>query len=148
MSETTNRAPGFGGAAPEEGGDPAALERRLFRSTCVVAALAVLVSLPLAPWRVTTGLLLGGALALLNHHWLRTSMAAAFGATPQGARPRLGVARFVLRYLVVAAAIASAVLLDLISLPATLVGMCAFVPAALAEGFVQLYFAIFRREEA
>jgi hypothetical protein len=123
------------------------MERRIFRDMCVSAALAVVVSALLAPWRVTTGLLLGGSLAILNHHWLRTSVAAIFGGAAAGSRPKMKAARYVLRYVVLAAAVAAAYRLDLVSLAAALAGMCAFVPAALAEGFRQLYFAIVRREE-
>src|SRR2546423_2904661 len=82
-----------------------AVERRLFRVMCWTVALAVLASGAFAPWRVTTGLLLGGVLALINHHWLRTSIRTAFsGAATEGLRPKLSSARFVLRYFVVAAA--------------------------------------------
>ena len=132
---------GFGGEAPE------AMERRIFRGMVVTVVLAVLVSVALAPWRVTTGLLLGGLLSLLNHHWLRTSVGAVFDATAAGARPKLKVWRYVLRYLVVAGAVAAAYKLDLVSLAATLAGMCSFVAAALVEGFTQLYFAVVHREE-
>lgn len=127
--------------------DPRAMERRIFRDMCVAAALAPVISAPLAPWRVTTGLILGGALALLNHHWLRTSVAAVFGRAEPGTRPGLRASRYVLRYAVLAGAVAAAYGLGLVSLAATLAGMCAVVPALLAEGFRQLYFAIVRREE-
>lgn len=129
------------------GEDPRAMERRIFRDMCVSVALAVAASALLAPWRVTAGLLLGGTLALLNHHWLRTSVAAVFGGAAQGSRPKLKAARYVMRYVVLAAAVAAAYRFDLVSLGAALAGMCAFVPAALAEGLRQLYFAIARREE-
>ncbi|HWS53865.1 MAG TPA: ATP synthase subunit I [Pyrinomonadaceae bacterium] len=136
------------GGLPEAGGeDPRAMERRIFRLMCASAALAVLAAAPLAPWRVTAGLLLGGALSLLNHHWLRTSVEAVFGATPPGGRPRLKASRYILRYFVVAAAVAAAYNLNLVSLAATFAGLCSFVPASLAEGLRQLYFAIARREE-
>lgn len=127
--------------------DPRAMERRIFRDMCVAVVAAVAVSAALAPWRVTTGLFTGGALALLSHHWLRTSVEAVFGQAAPGSRPRMRAARYVLRYVVIAAAVAAAHWLDLVSLAATLAGLCAFVPAALAEGFRQLYFAISRREE-
>jgi len=123
------------------------MERRIFRDMCVAAAVAVIVSAPLAPWRVTTGLALGGALALLNHHWLRTSVGAIFGGAAPGSRPKSGASRYVLRYAVMAGAAAAAYGLNLVSLAATLAGMCAVVPALLAEGLRQLYFAIVRREE-
>jgi hypothetical protein len=127
--------------------DPSAMERRIFRGMCVAVVLAVLLSACVAPWRVTTGLLLGGLLSLFNYHWLRTSVAAAFDATPSGARPKMKVARYVLRYFVLVAAVAVAYWLGLVSLPATLAGMCSFVASSLVEGFRQLYFAITRREE-
>ena len=132
---------------PAAGEDPRAAERRIFRDTCVAVAVAVAVSAFVAPWRVTAGLLLGGALAVFNHHWLRASVASVFGDAPPGRRPRLGAARFVLRYLVIAAVVFAAVWLGLASLVATLAGMCLVVAALLAEGVRQLYTAIVRREE-
>ncbi len=121
--------------------------RRILRDALAAAAVAAAVSAFLAPWRVTTGLALGGALAVLNLHWVRTSVAAAFEAAAPGARPRMTVARYFLRYFVVAAAVVAAVRLDLVSLVAALAGMCAVVAALLAEGFRQFYFAIVSREE-
>jgi hypothetical protein len=135
------------GAPQDAAEDPRAMERRIFRRMCATVVCAVVVSAALAPWRVTTGLLLGGLLSLLNHHWLRTSVAAVFDAAPAGSRPRLRAARYVLRWVVVAAAVAAANWLGWVSLPATFAGMCSFVPAALLEGFWQLYLAIVRREE-
>jgi hypothetical protein len=135
------------GAPLEAGEDPRAMERRIFRDMCVAVAVASVVSVALAPWRVTTGLLLGGLLSLLSHHWLRTSVEAVFGQAPPGSRPKLRAARYILRYFVIAAAVAAAYWLDLVSLAAALAGLCSFVPAALAEGCRQMYFAITRREE-
>lgn len=136
-------------ASGAEGGgeDPAAMERRIFRATFVIVALSVPLSTLLMPWRVTTGLLVGGLLALLNHHWLRTSVEAMFGSAPPGSRPRLRLARYVLRYVVVALVVSVAYWLDAVSLVATLVGLCAPALALLIEGFTQLYFAVIRREE-
>lgn len=145
MKEVVDRTRGTAPGGTEE--DPSAMERRIFRWMCVTAALAVLVSAPLAPWRVTTGLLLGGVLSLFNHHWLRTSVAAVFDAAPAGARPKWKASRYILRYFVMAAAVIVAYRLDLVSLAATLLGMCSFVAASLVEGLRQLYFAITRREE-
>ncbi|HEX8336680.1 MAG TPA: ATP synthase subunit I [Pyrinomonadaceae bacterium] len=121
--------------------------RRILRDTCVAAAAAVAVSLFVAPWRVTTGLALGGALAAFNQHWLRTSVEAVFEAAPAGRPPRMRAARYVLRYLVVGAAVYFAFATGAASLVATLAGMCAVVAGLLAEGFRQFYFAIVRREE-
>ncbi|HEX8162351.1 MAG TPA: ATP synthase subunit I [Pyrinomonadaceae bacterium] len=129
--------------APED----VALERRITRAMCASVALAVAASAVVAPWRVTAGLLLGGALSLFNHHWLRTSVAAAFRVTDAAPRPRMRLARYVLRYLVVACAVCAAVSLNVVSLAATLAGMCSFVAALFAEAGRQFYAAIANREE-
>ncbi len=139
---------GYEGAADSSGAaDGEGLERRLFRGMWVSVALAVLVSAPLAPWRFTAGLLLGGVLSLFNHHWLRTAIAASFIGARADGRPRLRAARYVLRYLFVTGIVIAAYTLDLVSLPATLVGLCAFVPALFIEALMQFYFAIVYREE-
>lgn len=127
--------------------DPRAAERRIFRDTCIAAGVAVVVSACLAPWRLTAGILLGGALAVFNHYWLRESVASVFGGAQSGRGRKLGAARFVLRYFVIAAVVFAAVRLGLASLVATLAGMCAVVPALLAEGVRQFYTALVRREE-
>ncbi|HEV7890808.1 MAG TPA: ATP synthase subunit I [Pyrinomonadaceae bacterium] len=145
MSEGADSARPSG--ASDAGEDPRAVERRVFRDTCIAVVVAVAASAMLAPWRVTTGLLLGGALSLFNMYWLRTSVSAVFDAAPEGRSPRMKAARYVLRYVFVVAAVAAANALGLVSLVATLAGMCLVVAALLAEGLRQLYFAIVRREE-
>jgi hypothetical protein len=123
------------------------LEARLFRYMIAAVAIAVVAGAMFAPWRVTTGLLLGGLLALLNHHWLRTSIAAVFEVEQEGKKPRVKVWRYVVRYLVIGGVGFVAYKLQLVSLPAMLVGLCSFVPALLLEAFRQFVFAIIHREE-
>jgi hypothetical protein len=125
----------------------AALERRILRAMFVVTALAVLTSVVIAPWRVTCGLLLGGILSFFNHNWMRSSLRVVFGNAPAGKRPKGIAARYVLRYFVIASAVASAYMFDLVSITGTLAGLCAFPAAIMIEAFVQLFFAIVRREE-
>jgi len=109
--------------------------------------LAVMISAPLAQWRVTTGLLLGGLLSLLNHHWLSSSTAAAFSVVAHGAKPKLTLAQYILRYLVVGAVVFVAYKLNLVSLGATIAGLCSFVVALFVEALREFYFAIVHREE-
>ncbi|MDT5269711.1 MAG: hypothetical protein QOH49_1897 [Acidobacteriota bacterium] len=138
-------------AEPEDaspvGEAPREAVRRIFRGTFVAALVTVAVSILFAPWRVTTGLALGGALALFNQHWLRSSVEAVFEGATSARPPKMRAARYVLRYAVVAGVVFAAFQLGLVSLVATLAGMCAVVAGLLAEGFRQLYFAIVRREE-
>jgi hypothetical protein len=134
--------------APAEATQDVALERRILLSMCGAVAVAVAASATFAPWRVTTGLILGGALSLFNHRWLKGSIAACFRASgEQQAHGRLGVSRFVLRYFVVAVVVAAAVASGVASLVATLAGMCSFVAALFVEAFFQFYKSMIKREE-
>jgi len=128
--------------------DASAMAERLFRVMTVTVVVAVAASAVLMPWRVTAGLFIGGALSLLNHHWMRTAIGAAFALVADtGAKPKLKTVRFITRYFIVGGVIAAAVQLDIASLTAMLVGLCSFVVAALIEGFMQTYFVIIHREE-
>jgi ATP synthase I chain len=122
-----------------------AVEGRIFRVMVVAVALAVVVSALLAPWRVTTGLFLGGVLSLLNYHWLETSIAAAFRIEGAGKRPRLKASRFIVRYLLIGAIVFAAYELNGVSLPATILGLTSFVVALFAEAFREFYYAFIPR---
>ena len=113
----------------------------------VATALSVSVAAFIAPWRVTSGLFVGGLLALFSHSWLKSSAAAAIHLAAVGGRPQLRLAQFLLRYAVIAAVIFALNTLDLISLPAVLVGLSSFVVAIFVEAVREFYFAITKREE-
>ena len=141
MNEIVNSVPG-------ELTRPDTTEARIFRAMIVAVAVAVIVSAIVAPWRVTSGLLLGGVLSVLNHRWLSSSVAALLDMQKPGVKPRLKLWKHGLRYLVIAVAVFAGYQLNLISLAATIAGLCSFVPALFAEAGRQFYFAIIRREES
>lgn len=123
------------------------IDGRIFRSMACATVLVVAASLLFAPWRITTGLLLGGVLSLLNHHWLTSSTTAAFSVLAHGTKPRLKLAQYILRYLVVATVVFVAYKLKIVSLTATLVGLSSFVVALFVEALREFYFAFIHREE-
>lgn len=129
--------------------DPAnnAINLRIFRTMVIATGLSVAVSAIVGPWRVTTGLLVGGLLALFSHRWLKNSAAAAIELSVGGAVPQLRLAQFILRYVVIGALVFSLYQLDLLSLPAVLAGMATFVVAIFVEALREFYFAIIQREE-
>lgn len=143
MSQIVNSA----SAAGLAGEDAGALEMRLFRVMIASVAIAVVGSTMFMPWRVTSGLMLGGTLSILNYHWLRTSVMAVFNAGATD-RPRVKVSRYVIRYFVIAGVAFAAYELRLVSLPALFAGLSAFVPALFVEALRQFYFAIISREES
>ena len=124
------------------------LELRLQRSMIASVAVAVAICAVMTPWRFTTGLLLGGLLSILNFRWLHSSVAAIFNINLAVEQPRAGASRYLLRYLVVAALVIAAVSLQIVSLPATLAGLTAFVPALFIEAVREFYLAIIHREES
>ncbi len=134
---------GSGRAKPRNSG----IEARVFRTMAIAVVVAVVGSLPFAEWRVTAGFLVGGILSLLNHHWLSSSSAAAFSVVAQGARPRLKLAQYILRYIVIAAVVFLAYKFKIVSLGATIAGLCSFVVALFVEAIREFYFAIIHREE-
>jgi hypothetical protein len=123
------------------------INTRVFRTMAVTTTLAVGVSAFIAPWRVTTGLLLGGVLALFSHSWLKNSAAAAIRLSTAGGQPQLRLVQFILRYVVIAAVIFSTYTLELVSLPAVFIGLSTFVVAMFVEAAREFYFAIKEREE-
>lgn len=123
------------------------LNYRVFRVMTATTIIAVGVSVFIAPWRFSLGLLIGGLLALFSHNWLKNSAAAAIRLSANGGVPDFRLAQFILRYVVIAAVIFSAHTLDLISLPAVLAGMSSFVVALMVEALREFYFAIKHREE-
>ena len=132
--------------------DASALEARMLRTMVVTIIAAVAIAMPIAPWRIPTGLLLGGALSILNYRWLHSSATAIINLNiglPGGSpAPRAHSIRYVLRYAIVAAAVFAAYQLNIVSLAATISGLCSFVPALMLEAFRQFYFIIIHREES
>jgi len=123
------------------------IDGRIFRSMAIAVALAVIISAPVASWRITAGLLLGGILSLLNHYWLRTSISAGFAlALGQGTKPQIRLVQYILRYFVVGTIVFAAYQLNIVSLPATVAGLCSFVVALFVEAFREFYFVIIHRE--
>jgi hypothetical protein len=127
--------------------DPQALERRLTRGMKWTVAVATLICIPLAPWRVTLGLFLGGVLSLLNHNWLSSSISSTFSDSKSQPIPKFDAVKYVLRYVVIAGVVFGAYNLNVISLPATIVGLCSIIVPFLIEVVVQFYYAIFHRED-
>jgi len=142
VNETVNSVTGGELTRPDD------IEARIFRAMIVAVAVAVIVSAIVAPWRVTSGLLLGGLLSLLNYRWLSGSVAALLDMQKPGVKRRMKLWKHGLRYLVIAVAVFAGYQLNLISLAATIAGLCAFVPALFVEAGRQFYFAIIRREES
>ena len=124
-----------------------ALNLRVFWTMAIATGVSVAVSAVVGPWRVTTGLLVGGLLALFSHRWLKNSVGAAIEMSIGGGARKLPLMQFLLRYVVIAAVVFALYQLDLLSLTAVLAGMSSIVVAIFVEALREFYFAIIQREE-
>ncbi|RMG52002.1 MAG: hypothetical protein D6723_09575 [Acidobacteria bacterium] len=123
--------------------------RRLMRNTYLVLAAALVGSLAMRDAGVIFGVALGGALGLLNIHWLSASLGALLSdAARSGQAPPWAVSKFILRYLVIGSAIGLALWSGRVNLLALVVGFCAFVGAATIEAGYQIYRLLAHREDA
>lgn len=80
---------------------PEAVERRVLRNIIAVVAVAAAAAI-FADLKFMLGLVLGGALALLNYKWLNSSLRAVLVAGSEKAPPGTLI-KFVVRWLVIAA---------------------------------------------
>ncbi len=125
----------------------AGLNGRILRSMAIATCLATSAALFFAPWRVTTGLILGGILALFNHHWLSGSAISALSVAAHGVKPKIGLTQYALRYVVIAIVVTAAYQFNVVSLAATIFGLCSFVVALFVEAGREFYYALIHREE-
>jgi hypothetical protein len=122
------------------------IEKRIYRRMVYIVAISGVVSLAFASVPITLGVIVGGALSLLNFRWLQASVRAIFPADNK-APSATGAAKFLLRYFILAGTLFIAYRFEMISLVAVLVGLLSFVPAALMEAFVQAISALALRED-
>lgn len=122
-------------------------ERRLVLFTVFAWVVLTLASLYFLSFQITAGVILGGALSLLNLYWLKKSLGVLLENAANDGKPRFTAAFYILRYLIVGSIIGFAVALRVVSVAGTLVGLLSFAFAILLEAIFQFYLIIFNQEE-
>lgn len=117
---------------------PHAVERRVWRNTLVVAAIAFAAAAVLAELRFTLGVALGGMLALLNYRWLQSSLRAALSTGSHKMPPGTTI-KFLFRWLIVLSAVFIAARTGYVNPMGLIAGLFAPAAAILIEaGYVGL----------
>ena len=124
---------------------PEAVERRVWRNIFAVVAIAVVIAAILADLKFMLGLVLGGGLALLNYKWLHSSLREALSAGSEKA-PRGTLIKFVVRWLVIAAAAWAANKTGYFNPVAILAGLFAPAAAVIVEAAYVAYKSFRTRE--
>ena len=132
--------------------DDSGIERRLQRNVYIVIAAVAAAGWFLSGWRMALGALLGGALCLFNIRWLSGSVRAILNkaaVTQSGRVPPFTASKFVLRYFVIAAAIAIALWSGDFHPLGIGIGFAAFVGGVMIEAAYQLCLSLkfFRAKE-
>jgi hypothetical protein len=124
-------------------------ERRLQRNIYVVVVLAVTSGWAFGGLRMALGVALGSSLSLLNERWLRSSVGAILGSAAREGerRARFTSAKFILRYLVVAAGVGLGLWSGYFDILGIGVGLASFVGAAMIEAGYQLYLSFKPKNE-
>ena len=143
MADTGNTTDNQTVIAAEDHG----LNTRIFRVMIAVTAIAVIVSSLVGSLRFTSGLLIGGVLAIFSHNWLKNSAGAAINLAIGEGVQQVHLMQFLLRYIVIGLIVFAAYIIDIASLTAMLIGLSSFVVALLIEAIREFYFAIIQREE-
>lgn len=119
---------------------------RVWNLAVGVVVVGVIVGAFVAEWRVTLGLAMGGGLSLINHKLLQASVSEIFAtANEKGVRPRVRIGAYVWRYLAIGVCVWTVYHFNLVSITATLLGLCAFIPALFIEALIQIFLS-FNRE--
>lgn len=121
--------------------DDSGIERRFQRNTYVVIGVALISGWFLAGWRMALGVALGGALCLLNIRWLSGSVRAILSnavMTQSGRVPPFTASKFILRYVVIAAAIVIALSTGYFHPLGIGIGFAAFAGGVMIEAVYQL----------
>jgi ATP synthase I subunit len=121
--------------------DDSEIERRFQRNTYIVIGVSLIFGWFLAGWRMALGVALGGALCLLNIRWLSGSVRAILSQavmTQSGRVPSGATSKFILRYLVIAAAIVIALSTGYFHPLGIGIGFAAFAGGVMIEAVYQL----------
>ena len=124
---------------------PEAVERRVWRNIFAVVAIAVVIAALTADLNFMLGLVLGGALALLNYKWLHSSLRAVLDTGNEKAPPGTMI-KFVVRWLVIAAVAWAANKTGYFDPVAILAGLFAPAVAVMIEAGYVAYKSLTTRE--
>ena len=120
---------------------------RITRMMPILALIAMAIAFVFYGWRIALGLTCGCAIAYLNFHWLKHAVTTLADKVTQTGRPTSGkraVFRFILRYLLMAAAAYAIFTVSPASLYGLFVGLFLPVAAIACEAAYEAYAALAR----
>lgn len=126
---------------------PVISNRRILWITALVLIIAIGYSAFFAERRDTLGLIIGGGLLFANYFWLEASLKDFFEKIAGTGSGGFLMFKFAFRYLAMGAVLAAVYYSGIASVITTLLGFGAIAAGILIEGFIRIFFVIFKRTE-
>ena|SRR5258708_6476883 len=123
----------------EESMPPEVSHRRILFEMAGVIVAGTLAGFAFFSAKAGLGVLIGGALAFANYFWQKHSIKAIFDRAIHGDKARFLAARYILRYVVLGAALTIVYLTQTVSIFAVIFGLASFAIAVVIEGFTSLF---------
>jgi len=93
------------------------------------------------------GVLIGGALSLVNYYWLKRSLKLVFDKAIAGEPPQFLAGKYFLRYLTFAVVLAIVYLTKTVPIIAVLLGLASFALAIIFEAIIRLFNSFSNKKE-
>ena len=93
------------------------------------------------------GVLIGGALSLVNYYWLKRSLKTVFDDVVEGAPPQFLAGRYFLRYLTFGVVLTAVYLTKTVPIIAVLLGLASFALAIIFEAIIRLFNGFSNKKE-
>lgn len=93
------------------------------------------------------GVLIGGALSLVNYYWLKRSLKTVFDSAIAGEKPQFLAVRYFLRYATFGAILAIVYLTKAVPVVAVLLGLASFALAIIFEAIIRLFNSFSNKKE-
>jgi hypothetical protein len=93
------------------------------------------------------GVLIGGALSLVNYYWLKRSLKTVFDNAAEGEQPQFLAGRYFLRYLTFGAVLTVVYLSKAVPIIAVLLGLASFALAIIFEAIIRLFNSFSNKKE-
>jgi hypothetical protein len=122
--------------------ETSSVEKRLWRLMFISLVVEIVLSIILAGWQWTAGILVGGSLAMLNFRMLQNSVRGLFRSASNSF-----AILFFLRYVAIGLVVLLFYYLKAISMLGILLGISSFVIALMTEAIIQFYFVITKNED-
>ncbi|HEY8563677.1 MAG TPA: ATP synthase subunit I [Pyrinomonadaceae bacterium] len=122
----------------EQNVQPLSHKRILILMACAAVSGSVLSSV-FVSLNFGLGVLIGGALSLINYYWLKRSLKAVVDDAVAGGAPHFLAGRAFIRYLTFGAVLAVVYLTKAVPMVAVLLGLASFAVAIIFEAIIRIF---------